>query len=505
MPQFWKTDPMFSDHMVLQRNSEIPVWGEGADGLRVTVKCGGETANAVTGGGKWKVHLPPMEAGGPYELTVQADGSAITFSDVWIGDVWLAGGQSNMEWRLKDAGGFETEIAQASSPAIRYYDVPRIAYEEDGADQRESAPVWKICTPDNAGEFSAVAYHFARTVHARLGVPIGIVGCNFGGTSASCWVAEPRLEEDDDLRVYLEEYREQVKDFDWEKYEEDEKKFQEDFAVYMSKVEQGVPREEIDYVPWPPPMSPKSFMRPNGLYGTMLSKAAPYGLKGFIYYQGESDAHKPLLYDKLLTTLIDNWRKDWGDGELPFLFVQLAAFGCDGNPDGEDWAVLRESQTIVAERVPNTGMAVALDCGEEHDIHPKNKKTVGERLALVALDRVYGLDVPSAGPEFESMDVNGGQAILRFAHCGDGLAAGNGKPLAGFELCGEDGRCVPAFAEIDGVTVRVWSPEVQAPRHVRYGWANFTEANLTNSHGLPAVPFRTRRQGRTQGDESRGK
>nr|WP_273386056.1 sialate O-acetylesterase [Cohnella zeiphila] len=241
-------------------------------------------------------------------------------------------------------------------------------------------------------------------------------------------------------------------------------------------------------------------MRPNGLYGTMLRKAAPFALKGFLYYQGEGDAHKPLLYDKLLEALIANWRADWGQAELPFLFVQLPAFGCDGDPDGEAWALLRESQAMVAERVPNAFMAVVLDCGEKDDIHPRHKRPVGERLARLAMNRVYGLDVPGNGPVCADIRLGDGRAELRFDHAGSGLAASDGREPAGFEIAGADGVFVPARAEIAGDRVVLTSPAVPEPRFVRYGWANYTEANLTNAHGLPAGSFRSRRAGREEGD-----
>ncbi|WP_051318254.1 sialate O-acetylesterase [Cohnella thermotolerans] len=488
-----KVDPIFSDRMVLQRNVKVPVWGTGTDGERIEVECRGIRAETVVSDGRWFATLPPMEAGGPFVLTVRSDSGAVSsFEDVRFGDVWLAGGQSNMAWPLKDAADAEAEIARADDPGLRYYEVPKVAYE-DGSEPESS---WRVCRPDNAGDFSAVAYHFARRLRRELDVPIGIVGCNFGATSAACWMAEERLRGDAVLRVYLDEYEEQVRDFDWAAYEREEKRFQDDFAAYMARAEAGKTGDELGVLPWPPPMSPRSFMRPNGLYGTMLRKAVPYGIKGFIYYQGEADAPKAALYDKLLEALIANWRSDWGDESLPFLFVQLAAFGCDGNPGGEDWALLRESQFLVSERVPNTGMAVSLDCGEEHDIHPKDKKTVGERLALVALERVYGRDVQSSGPVWKGMKTDGDRAVLEFAFAGERLVARGGGELKGFEAAGADGEYVPALAEIDGDKVVVRAPGVPIPARVRYGWANYTEANLANASGLPAVPFRTDRPGR---------
>ncbi|TLS48709.1 sialate O-acetylesterase [Paenibacillus antri] len=490
-----RVDPIFSDHMVLQRDKEVAVWGEAADGEVIEVECAGRRATAVAAGGGWRATLPANEAGGPYRLAARSGAETIVFDDVWYGDVWLAGGQSNMQWPLRSSAGGAEEIAiSGGCPLIRYYEVPKVAYD-DGV-VRESG--WRASGQETAGEFSAVAYHFAKRVHAETGVAIGIVGCNMGATSAACWVAEETLERDPALRVYLDEFRAIAKDFDWEAYEAEERAFQDAFAAYEAAQSQGKTKEELGPVPWPPPMSPRSFMRPNGLYETMLKRTAPYTLKGFLYYQGEGDAHRPTAYDKLLEALIRNWRRDWEDDALPFLYVQLPSFGCDGDPDGDAWALLRESQAIVAERAPHVAMAVLLDCGEKDDIHPADKKPVGERLARLALARVYGRsDVHSEGPRFEQMRVNErGEARLRF-RCGGGrLTTRDGAPLVGFELCGVDRVYVPAEARIEGDAVIAFSDRVPRPIAARYGWANFTEANLTDGFGLPAAPFRTDREGR---------
>lgn len=509
MRQTWKTDAIFTDHMVLQRDSEIPVWGTGPNGQRFVVACGGRIAEAIASGGRWLARLPSPETGGPYTLEIRSEADSIAFSDVWIGDVWLAGGQSNMQWPLQDTAEADADIRDANHPLIRYYDIPRIANE----DEQNAAPPasWTICSPETAGAYSAVAYHFAKRVHSATGVPIGILGCNFGATSAACWMSEERLEQDDALRVYLDEYRERVKDFDWAKYEADEQRFHADFDAYQRRLGEGLEGAELGTVPWPPPMSPRSFMRPSGLYHTMLRKAAPFGIAGFLYYQGEADADKAHLYTRLLSALIDNWRADWGGEERPFLLVQLAAFGCDGDPDGEAWALLREAQSQVADTVPGAGMALALDCGEEHDIHPRNKRTVGERLALVALERVYGMDVESSGPIFAGMRRSGDSIQVRFSHAQSGLAvageaarpesnasSGGVRQVAGhassavfgFEVGDRNGRFVPVEARIEGDTVLLCASELESPCAVRYGWANYPKANLSNGYGLPARPFR---------------
>lgn len=485
--------PLFTDHMVLQREKEIVLWGTARDGARVVAEIAGLRAASDAANGSWRLALPAAPAGGPHRLAIAAGGESIVFEDVWFGDVWLAGGQSNMEWPLSDSSNGEAEIAASGDyPLIRYYDVPKVAYD-DGID-RPSA--WRISGPETSGRFSAVAYHFAKRVHAQTGVPIGILGCNMGATSASCWVPEETLERDGELRIYLDEFRALVQDFDWTAYEAAEKAFHAAFEAHQAAERAGTPKEVLGPVPWPPPMSPKSFMRPNGLYGTMLKPAAPYTLKGFLYYQGESDAHRPLLYDRLLEALILHWRELWSDDRLPFLFVQLTSFGCDGNPHGEEWAMLRESQALVAERVPNTAMAVTLDCGERDDIHPREKRTVGERLAMLALEDVYGILTHCTGPVFQAMKADGDGKAKLFFRCGGELRTIDGAPPAGFELCGPDMAYAPADARIDGHRVVLRSERVTRPVAARYGWANDPGANLADSFGLPAAPFRTNREGR---------
>lgn len=474
--------------MILQRNAEVPVWGTGTDGAAVTVECRGARSEAVVIAGKWKALLCPMETGEPCELIVRSDGREIRLTDVLFGEVWLAGGQSNMEWSLIDSAEGAEEIPAARYPEIRYYNVPKVEWD-DGAEHRGE---WKICTPDNAPVFSAVAYHFAKSIHHELSIPVGIIGCNWGGTSASCWMREEELKEDEDLRVYIDEFQEQLRDFTWDKFETDKMRYQETVDEYIRLKEQGASPEELGNYPWPPPLSPHNFGRPSGLYHTMLKKASPFAIKGFIYYQGESDAGKALLYEKLLSKLISNWRDIWDNVELPFLFVQLPVYGCDGNPSGEEWPLLRESQQLVSDHVSNTAMAVALDCGVEDDIHPRHKKEVGQRLALLALDHVYGLHIQSSGPVFKEMVIQAPTVFLSFNNLEleqeDETVR---ESIAGFEVAGDDGRFVLAHAELNEGKIKVWSDQVAVPRHVRYGWANFTDANLKNKYGLPAAPFRT--------------
>ncbi|MFD0671218.1 sialate O-acetylesterase [Cohnella sp. GCM10027633] len=481
---------LFTDHMVLQRDRSVPVWGTGADGVEVTVRCQDVSARTVVRNGEWKVSLPALHAGGPFELVAEGGEDRIVLRDVLVGDVWLAGGQSNMEWRIAVSANPEREVAEADWPTLRFYDVPRVAYDDGQA----HAGAWTVCTPETASEISAVGYHFARTLIGALDVPIGIIGCNWGGTSASCWVPEESIAGDPDLRVYLDEYRGTIAAQGPGDVERLEAEYQAQVDEFVRKEQAGYKGEELGYFPWPPPMSERSFLRPNGLYGTMLEPTVPYGIKGFIYYQGESDANRAGTYDKLLGIMIAKWRADWGDESLPFLFVQLPGYGdgTDREHDTFNWPNLREAQQRVTEQVRDAFMAVILDCGEELDIHPKNKRPVGERLAGIALGEVYGRDVSCYGPMFRELDIDGGKAIVRFAHAESGLVAPGGE-LLGFEIAGSDGRFVPAEAKIVGGAVEASSTAVPAPSAVRYAWASWPEVTLFGGNGLPAAPFRSDR------------
>ncbi|WEK53677.1 MAG: sialate O-acetylesterase [Candidatus Cohnella colombiensis] len=481
-----RLDPLFNSHMVLQRDRTVPVWGKGENGTQVVVRCGDVQVTALVEGEQWKVELPARSAGGPFDLTIDSNEEHIVLNDVLFGDVWLAGGQSNMEWRLIDTTDATAEIASAANSRLRFYNVPRVSYD-DGA---EHAGSWMQCSPEEVGEWSGVGYYFAQRLAASLeDVPIGIVGCNWGGTSASCWIPEEVLLSDPELRIYVDEFKQHMDKLDPHLAELEVQRYQAAVDEFNRRQSEGLEGTELGDYPWPPPLNLQSFLRPNGLYHTMILKTAPYAIKGFIYYQGESDEMRPVLYERLLGLLIQTWRKDWGDESLPFLFVQLPGHACmGGDADGEQWALLRESQWKVTQSVPHTALAVTIDCGERDDIHPRNKKPVGQRLALVALHNVYGHNVISSGPIVQDVRVKESRVELQFTHA-EGLSAREGE-LVGFELAGENGQYVVATAVAHDNIVEVWNEQVAVPKAVRYAWANYPNANLINGAGLPAAPFR---------------
>ena len=491
---------VLSDHCVLQRGVTVPVWGTGPEGQAVEVRFAGQVRHTVVRDGLWSIGLDPMPAGGPFELSlrvVEAEAAPagdpgtdplrsqepVFLTDILVGEVFLAGGQSNMAFTLKYSKGYEFEAADAFLPLVRYYEVPRLPYE--GAawyEQREEFhyDAWEVCIPESAGRMSAVAFHFARRLHESLGVPVGIVGCSWGGTSASCWMPESALADDPDLRVYLDDYAAAVAvqgpggaERNFDAYKEATRLFKE-----------GKGPES----PWEPPIGPRSFLRPCGLYHSMFRKVSDYAFAGAIWYQGESDDVRGVLYRRLFARMIRQWREDLRNPALPFLFVQLPSYWSEDD-DGDLWPVLRESQRRVTEEVPGTAMVVVLDAGDARDIHPTHKKPVGGRLALAALRLVYGRDVEASGPVLESWTREGERLRLRFSHAEYGLVL-RGNALTGFTLKTPDEAVVPIEAEIRGREVFVAIAGSVATGELRYGWTNTFEPTLYNANGLPASPFR---------------
>jgi len=491
---------IFTDSMVLQRDARIPLWGRAEHDAEITVSFCGQTVRTKARGGEWSLYLEPVGAGGPYEMRISSGREEILLKDILVGDVYLAGGQSNMEYVLANDQNGAREIEEATYPNIRFYNVPRIPYE--GAELEEPKQyskdaAWQCCSPKTAGSCSAVAYYFAKDIYSSVGVPVGIINCSWGGTSASCWMSRESLE-DPAVRVYLDEYEAYISRQSSEQYEKERSQYAEALREYARKVSAVPynPEKKEEYMkavnsipyPWPPPLGPKSFLRPAGLYYTMLRKIAPFSVKAVIWYQGESDTNKPALYRTLFGRMIDNWRGDFKNPQLPFLFVQLPSYG-GGNPDGEDWAYLREQQVLVSKQVPHTAMAVCIDCGEKDNIHPINKEPVGKRLALLARRRIYGQDVEDSGPVLREMKIEGNKAVLTFDHASGLVLKGDGSK--GFQICGEVQRFVDAKAEIQGDAVVVYAEGVENPKAVRYGWSNHVETFLYNGAGLPASPFRT--------------
>ncbi len=625
-----KLASLFSDHAVLQRGIPVPVWGWTKPGTHVMARIGEWAAEHVAGAdGKFLLRLPPMPAGGPYDLKVSEPGKTVKISDVWIGEVWIASGQSNMQFTLSATGPQgEKAVRESSGVPVRMLTVPRLATagRRDDVDAK-----WQMADPSTAGNFSAVAYHFAKKLNEELDVMIGIIDASWGGTIVETWTSREALMQNPDTRAWTERYEatthspafwassksnELVLPSDpgneggkkgwarpdcseegwgsiqlptawqqaghnysgvfWFRYAFDAPKSwagrklklqigavdKQDVTYFNGKkvgatgkgfetqhwdkprtytvppalVKEGrnviavraysfmfaggmigpaeamsigradgkgkriglagdwLYREEHNFglIEQPPaPMGPGNPNSPYMLYDNMIVPLVPYAIRGAIWYQGESNAGNFAYYRSMLTAMIRDWRRAWGQGIFPFIQVQLANYLAAKNhePDSS-WARLREAQLMTCSE-PETGMAVAIDIGDAVDIHPKNKKDVGRRLAQWALARTYDHPIEPCGPLFSGMTIEGSRIRLRFAHAGGGLAARDGE-LRTFVIAGPDCQFYDATAVIEGSTVVVSHPVVCAPIAVRYAWADNPEGcNLCNSSGLPASPFRT--------------
>ncbi len=468
--------PLFTDNAVFQAAMLVPVWGTAEPGEEVTLSMLGQKKVATAGAdGKWRIRLDFLKTGGPYEMAVAAKSGAVSVKNILVGEVWLASGQSNMEWSVNNSASAAEEKAAANHPEIRLFTVQRRQADAPQVNvaQTAAAGSWKICSPETVGGFSAVAYFFGRELHKRLGVPVGLIHSSWGGTPAEVWTRREVIDQTPELQDYVKFYA--GRQANHEKQLADHKA-----AVEKAKAE-GKPE----------PKAPAAPMKLSCLYNGMIAPLIPYALRGAIWYQGESNAGNAKLYHTLFPAMIENWRKDWGQGPFPFLYVQLANYMArKEQPAESSWAELREAQLATLRKSDPAGMAVIVDIGDARDIHPKNKQDVGKRLALWALAQTYDQEIVCSGPLFDSMKVEGGKVRVTFKHAGGGLAA-KGDKLVGFAVAGEDRKFVWAEAKIEGGAVVVWSDAVPSPAAVRYAWADNPDCNLYNKEGLPASPFRT--------------
>jgi sialate O-acetylesterase len=474
---------MLSDHMVLQRNRPIHLWGWADPGEPVTASLRTSTATTKADGlGRWSLYLAPEQAGGPYKVTI-AGTNTIVLSDVMVGDVWFASGQSNMQLPLMGFPGSavvtngEEEIRNATQPELRLLHIPDKASPYPQQDQPAS---WTLCTPQTAASFSAAAYFFGREIARREHVTVGLIDSTWGGTPGEAWISMDSIGADASLMPVFAEWAHVSDDYvDFPRIIAQEKR--EDAAALAA----SKPKPEH---PWHPDLDSWD---PAWLYNGMVAPAVNYPIKGVIWYQGETNSavERAAMYQRIFPALIQDWRKQWQEGNFPFLFVQISAFT---SVPTEDWAVIREAQRRTLS-VANTAMAVTIDIGNPTNVHPADKQDVGHRLALAALALAYGDPIEYSGPLYRQASVDGHSMRIWFDHAASGLLIKGGGRLEGFEIAGSDKKFVPATAKIDGKTVLVSSPSVSDPEYVRYGWANYPTptVNLFNGAGLPASPFTT--------------
>jgi sialate O-acetylesterase len=473
-----RLNSLFSEGVVLQRGSSVPVWGTASQGEKVIVKFQGQSVSTTAKeDGRWLLRLKHLKAGGPFTLSIVGDNN-ILLTNVLVGEVWLCSGQSNMAFPLSRADNAQEAISAAGDPELRLYTVPHGATDTPLTDAPAS---WKECTPEAAASFSAVAYFFGRDLRRALNVPVGLIHSSVGGTPAEAWTARATLENDPVLRGILESYAQKVKVYDPAAAAEQHRQALARHKEAATKARaQGKP---VPAVPRPPADPSRSSSRPSALYNAMIAPLQPFAIAGVIWYQGEANANRATEYQTLFPAMIRNWREAWSEGDFPFLFVQIA-------PYDRMTPEIREAQLLSWQKVPRTAMAVITDLGNATDIHPTKKEPVGDRLALAARAIAYGQTLEYSGPVYRSMKIKGNQVILSFTHVDGGLQARGGE-LKGFTIAGADGKFTSATANIEGKKIVVKSPAVTAPTAVRYGWLGTPDVNLFNEEGLPATPFRT--------------
>ncbi len=489
---------MFSDHMVLQRNKKINLWGTGIEGKTIQAKIEGQNVETKVADGRWSLQLEPMTAGGPYELQVICDDETKTFRDVLVGEVWLAGGQSNMELELINSDDGANQVKVADHELLRFYNVVKTGALTDEVLAQQEKQLWKVCTPEQAGDVSAVAYFCARRLQKELQVPVGVVDCYIGGTSVTCWMDNDTLNLTEEGRGYIRRYAEQIGDKTEEEYQAEMAEYNRRWKTWDDGVQAERAKnpdvtweylnEHVGICPWPQPAGLTSNFRPTNPYYGMMERVIPYTLRGFWYYQGEEDTYLPEAYGILMESLIRCWREKWREADAPFVLTQLPMYIANHEADDRNWARLREQQAKIAEQIPNTYMNVLIDCGEFDNIHPTDKLTVGDRMAALCLEHVYGRPCHADGPKMQT--VAGEDAQVRVTFSGQPLQV-KGTEIALFELAGADETYYPAQAELCGEhEVIVHSAEVSAPQYVRYAYVNFGQVTLFDIYGLPVAPFR---------------
>ena len=480
--------PLIGNHAVFQRDVPFPVIGKADSGAEVVVQWRGKDYQAKAGAdGKWSLQLDPSPATEKGQvLKVKSGTNSIEVSDILIGEVWLASGQSNMEWPLNKCGAQMAEAESAEDPHLRLAWVSRATAPLPAESVKTS---WRSATKSTALTFSAVGYFFGRELRKTTQVPVGVIQSAVGGTPAEAWTPIEFLEAESDFAKAVNSRKEYP---NWypkllAKYEKDKVAY--DLALAEAEKTGAKPPKKIRE-PHTPEKNPNLA---SVLWNGMIYPLVPYPIRGVIWYQGESNAYRAEVYEKLLTGMIGAWRKAWGQGDFPFLIVQLTDFNVnEDGATGVKWAKLRDAQSAVADHVPQTGLAVTLGLGDAEDIHPQRKMEVGERLALWANKIAYGKDVVCQGPVFNSMKYTGAEAIVSFRPLKGELKSSDQKEVGGFAVAGSDKQFKPAQARLEKNQVILKSSEVAKPAFVRYAWCNRpADANLTDESNLPARPFRT--------------
>lgn len=479
---------MFSDSMVIQRDQPVKVWGWATAGSEIEVSIGEEKRSAeANDSGRWSTSLSALPAGGPHTLTVTGDGGSVSIKDVLVGEVWLCSGQSNMAMTVSRSKDFAIESAAAKHPEIRMF---KVTSGHSMEPKNTCAGSWTVCTPDTVAGFSATAYFFGRRLHKDLNVPVGLINSSVGGTSVESWTSMPAQTAVAEIRPRLDAW-----EADAAKYDADAARVNFDKALARWKTKAADAKTAGKKAPRKPSLaSPPRNDRnyPANLFNGKIHPLIGYTIKGAIWYQGENSSGRGFshLYGAQLPTLIKDWRDRWGIGNFPFAWVQLPNYRAPQKEPSESngWSLVQEGM-LKTLSLPHTGMAVTIDVGEARDIHPKDKQSVGHRLAQWALADVYRQDIIAMGPIYKSSKIDGGNVVIEFRYA-DGLKSNTNK-VEGFAICGKDRKFVWADAVIDGGKVIVSSGNVPNPVAVRYAWAANPKFSLYNEANIPASPFRT--------------
>lgn len=469
--------PVFSDHMVIQRNRPIRIYGRADAGKRIRVEfAGNESIVHAASDGTWQAEFAGLEAGGSYQLTVSAD-KTIQIRDILIGDVWLCSGQSNMAFPLSREKHGAEEIPHANHPRIRLFTFQAVAWPGGGEfSQEEMQKInrgeyfiegpWQECTPETAADFSAVAYYFGKELQEQLDVPIGLIDNAVGGSNTESWISRKTLEFHPVFSGMFEDWLHNEQVQDWCRTRA---------------------AENLQNTANPNQLHP---FAPAYLFETAIHPLEGYPFKGVIWYQGESNAEKIEQHEELFKIMVADWRKHFDNEELPFYYVQLSSL------NRETWPAFRNSQRKLLMQIPKSGMVVTSDIGHPTNVHPTNKKDVGHRLALWAFHGTYGLDVVYSGPLYRSMEIKNKKIIICFDHAGSGLTTAGKEKVRGFEMAGEDGKYIPARVRIRNNHVILTGKKLSDPKQARYGWEPYTDANIVNMDGLPTSTFSTEKQSR---------
>jgi sialate O-acetylesterase len=485
-----KLPAIIGDNMILQQKQANPIWGWDTPGSEITVKFAGQTKSAKAGAdGKWTVKLDAVPANAkPVTLSIKGTSSKV-LKNVLVGEVWICSGQSNMQWSVQSSWDADLEIATAKFPNIRLISVPQVGTQEP---QQDFKGAWVECSPQTVGGFSAVGYFYGRVLHQMLDVPVGLINNAWGGSAAEAWVRRDVLEKDPRFKLLMENTRRNEVNLQspetktkyesalaaWKKQADDAKKAGKPFTVRAPQAPYGWLRGNA---------------RPGNIYNGVLLPTIGYGIKGAIWYQGESNASRAYEYASLFPLMITHWRSEWQQGDFPFYWVQLADFMAESaQPGDSNWAELRESQTKTLSAIKNGGQAVIIDIGEANDIHPKNKRDVAERLARWALAKDYGVKLPYRSPEFKGIEITGNKAVVTLDTFGGSLRTVDVNDVKGVAICGEDKKWVWATAKIIGNDkLEVSAAGVAKPVAVRYAWSDNPVCNLFSKDGLPVTPFRS--------------